>query len=230
MRIIPISQQECSEFLQRVSIGRLACSLNDQPYVVPVAFSYEPDCIYIFSTFGKKIEWMRKNPKVCLQADEIGNRSNWTSVVVTGTYLELSVPQYHTSQREHARKQLAEQCSEWWRIPLSGARDRAAGFFDGDCVFSHRHQVDERTSCDPGSGGAGYSGNGSIRGFGLRLAVCQNLALFRLERHDWASLSSWPRHRLEAVPSSTRTACSSRVPLKQLPQRVVAVLKQNTGR
>ena len=98
MRIIPISQQECSELLQRVSIGRLACSSNDQPYVVPVAFSYEPDCIYIFSTFGKKIEWMRKNPKVCLQADEIGNRSNWTSVVVTGTYLELSEPQYHTAR------------------------------------------------------------------------------------------------------------------------------------
>ena len=124
MRIIPISQEECSEVLQRVSIGRLACSLNDQPYVVPVAFSYEPDCIYIFSTFGKKIEWMRKNPKVCLQADEIGNRSNWTSVIVTGTYLELNVPQYHTSLREHAREKLAAQSSEWWRIPLSGARDR----------------------------------------------------------------------------------------------------------
>ena len=55
MRITPISQPECSEILQRVSIGRLACSLNDQPYVVPVAFSYEPDCIYIFSTFGKKM-------------------------------------------------------------------------------------------------------------------------------------------------------------------------------
>ena len=124
MRIIPISQQECSELLQRVSIGRLACSLDDQPYVVPVAFSYEPDCIYIFSTFGKKIEWMRKNPKVCLQADEIGNRSNWTSVIVTGTYLELNVPQYHAYQREHARERLAAQSSEWWRIPLSGARDR----------------------------------------------------------------------------------------------------------
>ena len=124
MRIIAMSQQECSELLKRVSIGRLACSLDDQPYVVPVAFSYEPDCIYIFSTFGKKIEWMRKNPKVCLQADEIGDRSNWTSVVVTGTYLELNVPQYHTSQREHARERLVARSSEWWRIPLSGARDR----------------------------------------------------------------------------------------------------------
>ena len=94
MRIVAISQQECSELLQRVSIGRLACSLKDQPYVVPVAFSYEPDCIYMFSTVGKKIEWMRQNPKVCLQADEIGHGSNWTSVVVTGTYLELHEVHY----------------------------------------------------------------------------------------------------------------------------------------
>ena len=84
MRIIPISRQECSELLQRVSIGRLACSLNDQPYVVPVAFSYEPDCIYIFSTFGKKIEWMRKNPKVCVEVTTSGPNSEWTSVIVSG--------------------------------------------------------------------------------------------------------------------------------------------------
>lgn len=122
MRIIPISQQECSELLKRVSTGRLACSLNDQPYVVPVAFSYEPDYIYIFSTLGKKIGWMRQNPKVCLQADEIGSHSNWVSVVVTGTYLELNETQY-PAQREHAMEQL-ERCSEWWRNPLAQRREQ----------------------------------------------------------------------------------------------------------
>src|ERR1700693_867974 len=124
MRIIPISQQECSELLQRVSIGRLACSLRDQPYVVPVAFSYEPDCLYIFSTLGKKIEWMRQNPKVCLQADEIGHRSNWVSVIVTGTYLELHERQY-AAQREHAMEQLA-QYSEWWKTPLAERRKKTS--------------------------------------------------------------------------------------------------------
>jgi nitroimidazol reductase NimA-like FMN-containing flavoprotein (pyridoxamine 5'-phosphate oxidase superfamily) len=124
MRIIEISQEECMELLERVSIGRLACSLDDQPYLVPVAFSYEPDSIYIFSTVGKKIEWMRQNPKVCLQADEIGNRSNWTSVVVTGTYLELSEAQY-PAQREHAMEQLA-QYAEWWRNPLAQRREHTS--------------------------------------------------------------------------------------------------------
>ena len=126
MRIIAMSQQECRELLKRVSIGRLGCSLDDQPYVVPdvvpVGFSYEPDYIYMFSTLGKKIKWMRQNPKVCLQADEIGNRSNWLSVIVTGTYLELREPQY-TAQLEHALEQL-EQYSEWWRNPLAQRREQ----------------------------------------------------------------------------------------------------------
>jgi len=121
MRIIPISKQECSEWLKRVSIGRLGCSLDDQTYVVPIAFSYEPNCVYIFCT-GKKIEWMLRNPKVCLQVDEIGNRSNWISVVVTGTSVELGELE-HTAEREHALKQLA-QYSQYWRTPLAERREQ----------------------------------------------------------------------------------------------------------
>lgn len=122
MRIAPISQQECSELLERVLIGRLACSLDNQPYIVPVQFSYEPCCVYIFSTLGKKIKWMRQNPKVSLQADEIGSWSNWVSVVVTGTYLELNEPQY-TRQLERAQEKLS-QYSLWWRTPLAQRREK----------------------------------------------------------------------------------------------------------
>ena len=122
MRIIAMSQQECIELLKRAPIGRLACSLDDQPYIVPVAYSYEPDCLYIFATVGKKIEWMRQNPKVCLQTDEIGNRSNWLSVIVTGTYLELREPQY-TAQRQHALEKLT-QYSQYWQNPLAERREQ----------------------------------------------------------------------------------------------------------
>lgn len=124
MRIVSIPQHECSELLKRLYIGRLGCALDNQPHIVPVYFSYEPDSIYIFSTLGKKIEWMRQNPKVCLQADEIGNRSNWTSVVVTGSYLELREPQY-TYEREHAQKQLAQH-SRYWQNPLAERREQTS--------------------------------------------------------------------------------------------------------
>jgi len=117
LRITPISKQECRELLERVSVGRLACSLENRPYVVPVCFAYESDRIYVFSTFGKKIEWLRENPKVCFQADEIGSRSNWTSVIVDGNYLELRESQY-AAERQHAIEVLGKY-SEWWKIPLA---------------------------------------------------------------------------------------------------------------
>ena len=102
MRIVAISQPQCSELLKRLYIGRLGCTLDNQPYIVPVHFSYKPDSIYIFSTLGKKIEWMRQNPKVCLQADEIVDGREWLSVIVTGTYLELTGPQYEDERRAGA--------------------------------------------------------------------------------------------------------------------------------
>jgi nitroimidazol reductase NimA-like FMN-containing flavoprotein (pyridoxamine 5'-phosphate oxidase superfamily) len=132
MRVIALSDQECSELLKRVSIGRLGCSFEGQPYVVPVAFRYEPDSIYLFSTLGQKIEWMRQNPKVCLQIDEIGNHSNWLSAIITGTYSELLVPQ-QTAQRDHARELLAQN-TEWWLNPLAERR-RETGDLSIEPVF-----------------------------------------------------------------------------------------------
>lgn len=124
MRIVPISETECRELFKHVSLGRLGCSLDDQPYVVPIRFSYEQErnCFYVFSTLGKKIEWMRENPKVCLQTDEIGGGSNWTSVVVTGTYVELREPQY-TAERQHAIERLHEH-AQWWQNPIAERREQ----------------------------------------------------------------------------------------------------------
>jgi nitroimidazol reductase NimA-like FMN-containing flavoprotein (pyridoxamine 5'-phosphate oxidase superfamily) len=124
MRITEISSDECKLLLSRVFVGRLACALEDQPYVVPVCFSYEADHLYVFSTTGQKIKWMRKNPKVCLQADETRDRSDWTSVVVNGTYVELREPQY-TDEKQQARKRLAK-VSDWWQTPLVGRRERTS--------------------------------------------------------------------------------------------------------
>jgi uncharacterized protein len=124
MRILEISLDECKQLLSRLTVGRLACALENQPYVVPVCFSYEADSLYVFSTVGQKIKWMRKNPKVCLQADEIRDRSTWTSVVVNGTYLELCEPQY-TDERQRARQRLAK-ISDWWQTPLAERRERTS--------------------------------------------------------------------------------------------------------
>jgi len=118
MRIVEISHDECKDLLSSVSVGRLACSLENQPYVVPICFAYEPDHLYMFSTLGQKIKWMRQNPNVCLQTDQVEDRSNWTSVVLNGTFVELR----EGSQKKHARERLAK-FSDWWQIPLAERRE-----------------------------------------------------------------------------------------------------------
>ncbi|HVM94305.1 MAG TPA: pyridoxamine 5'-phosphate oxidase family protein [Terriglobales bacterium] len=120
MEIKEISERECRDILERASMARLGCSQNDQPYVVPIYITCDGDNIYIFSTVGKKIEWMRANPRVCLQVDEISAPSDWASVIVNGHYEELPEPQ-HSEERAHARK-LVEQHHGWWLNALGERR------------------------------------------------------------------------------------------------------------
>ena len=120
MRIDELNETECREFLSRTSMARLGCSLNDQPYIIPVGFAYEDDFIYVFATLGKKIEWMRTNPKVCVQVDESKGQSDWTSVIANGEYQELPEPKF-AKEREHARS-LLQKRHHWWLNALAERR------------------------------------------------------------------------------------------------------------
>ncbi len=123
MVIHEMSEKECREVLTRGSIGRIGCSLDNQPYVVPIHFAYEQDYVYVLSTLGQKIKWMRKNPKVCLQVDEITSPSQWASVVANGTYEELVEPQF-SDERAHARTLLQKQ-HQWWLNALGERQTRS---------------------------------------------------------------------------------------------------------
>jgi nitroimidazol reductase NimA-like FMN-containing flavoprotein (pyridoxamine 5'-phosphate oxidase superfamily) len=117
MIINTMNKKECQEFLAHGSIGRLGCALDNEPYVIPIYFACEDDYAYVLSTFGQKIEWMRINPKVCLQVDQVATQSQWVSVVVNGMYEELPEPQYAT-EREHART-LLQKRYRWWLNALA---------------------------------------------------------------------------------------------------------------
>ena len=41
MEINEMTGEECSAFLERASLGRLGCSYENQPYVVPIHFAYD---------------------------------------------------------------------------------------------------------------------------------------------------------------------------------------------
>jgi uncharacterized protein len=120
MLIHELNPNECAEFLSRSSVGRLGCALINQPYIVPIHFSFDAErsCLYAFSTVGQKIEWMRKNPKVCLEVEEIADKNLWTTVLVFGRYHEIERRPEDAEVRRRA-EQLFQLRQEWW-LPGAG--------------------------------------------------------------------------------------------------------------
>lgn len=113
MLIQKLTRRASTDFLARLRVGRLACAHGAQSYVVPFYFAYDNNCIYGFSSTGKKIDWMRSNPLVCVQADEVAGVGNWTSVVAYGRYEELP----DTDEMQSARAlafSLLQQRVQWW--------------------------------------------------------------------------------------------------------------------
>ena len=76
MLVHKLTAAECREVFARARLGRLACAKSNQPYVVPVSVYFDPDenVLYGFSTIGQKIRWMRENPLVCVEVEEIVSR------------------------------------------------------------------------------------------------------------------------------------------------------------
>jgi nitroimidazol reductase NimA-like FMN-containing flavoprotein (pyridoxamine 5'-phosphate oxidase superfamily) len=123
MLIHEMTETECHSTLAHSRLGRLACAHENQPYIVPIYFVYEGSYLYGFTTPGQKVEWMRSNPLVCVELDEVVNSTQWMSIVIFGSYEELpdaekELPdtqedEDRISRRRHAYA-LMQQHAEWW--------------------------------------------------------------------------------------------------------------------
>jgi nitroimidazol reductase NimA-like FMN-containing flavoprotein (pyridoxamine 5'-phosphate oxidase superfamily) len=113
MLILELTREECIEMLTRLSFGRLGCSRDDQPYVVPIHFAYHDRHLYSVAALGQKIEWMRANPLVCFEADETIHHDRWMSVVVRGRYEELPDTPEWRAERQLAYS-LLQRRKVWW--------------------------------------------------------------------------------------------------------------------
>ena len=89
-----MSKDECLRMLAGTRFARLACARENQPYIVPVFLTYyEPfageGCFYGFTIPGQKLDWMRANPLVCVEVDEVEAYDRWVSVIAFGRFEEL---------------------------------------------------------------------------------------------------------------------------------------------
>ena len=86
-----LAQAELESLLQEQTFGRLGCCAEGELYVVPISYVYDPQRKRLLgqTTYGKKIEMMRKNPSVCVEVDDVRSLTHWRSAIVWGRYEEL---------------------------------------------------------------------------------------------------------------------------------------------
>ena len=113
MVIRELTRQASLDLLTRVHLGRLACASEGQPYVLPMTFAYHENSLYCASTIGQKIEWMRENPSVAVEFDEIHSAQQWESVIVYGRYEELA-DTAETRDRRQLAWSLLQERKLWW--------------------------------------------------------------------------------------------------------------------
>ncbi len=89
---VRLNEIESRSLLVGARVGRLGCIVNGAPYVVPINYYFEDNCVYSHSLPGLKITALRENPKACLQVDEVAGDFEWRSVLAFGTYEEIVSP------------------------------------------------------------------------------------------------------------------------------------------
>ena len=63
MNLSEMDAQECRALLAISRVGRLGCTRDGMPYVVPISFVYDDGHIYSFSLVGHKVLAMRGHPQ-----------------------------------------------------------------------------------------------------------------------------------------------------------------------
>ncbi len=87
-----LSPEGIEALLKQNYIGHLACCEDNKPYVVPITYYYdEPsNSLISYTAEGKKVEILRNNPQVCVEVSDVKHLSHWQSVILEGTFEELS--------------------------------------------------------------------------------------------------------------------------------------------
>jgi hypothetical protein len=98
LKVEDMPLEEMRALLSRIGYGHLGCAREGRPYVVPMHYSYDGECLYLFTTEGTKTSFIEANAEVCMQIEEVKSVSSWQSVMVTGR-AERIIKQ---EDREHA--------------------------------------------------------------------------------------------------------------------------------
>ena len=86
----PLTREQALELLDAVPVAHLGLISDGAPYVTPMSFVVDEERILFRTTGGKKLEGMRRDPRVCIEVSKFDPESGeWASVIVNGTAAEV---------------------------------------------------------------------------------------------------------------------------------------------
>jgi nitroimidazol reductase NimA-like FMN-containing flavoprotein (pyridoxamine 5'-phosphate oxidase superfamily) len=85
-----MDERQIDRLLRSQIVGRIGCHAGGRTYVVPVAYAYDGVSILGHTADGLKLRMMRQNRHVCFQLDRVASLSDWESVILWGTFEELT--------------------------------------------------------------------------------------------------------------------------------------------
>ena len=120
------NQAQIQEVIQKSQYCHLSCSLENTPYLIPIAYGYDGEHLFFHTgQEGKKIEIFQENPQVCLAFEYdvkvIPNPDsackwdfNYQSVIMDGSVEEVVEP----DQKVYGLNQIMDHySSKDWNFP-----------------------------------------------------------------------------------------------------------------
>ena len=78
--------------IRKSTVCRLAMSDDNQPYVIPMSFGYQDGAVYFHcAPEGRKIDILRKNPRVCIEFDVDCRLKTGDSACKWGFYFQSAI-------------------------------------------------------------------------------------------------------------------------------------------
>jgi nitroimidazol reductase NimA-like FMN-containing flavoprotein (pyridoxamine 5'-phosphate oxidase superfamily) len=105
LEIKEMAKGEMLALLMRAPYGHLGCSRDGHPYVVPMHYAFDSECLYFFTTEGTKTEFIGANHEICFQVEEVTDERHWRSVMASGHAERLT----KAKEVEHAMRLIAER-------------------------------------------------------------------------------------------------------------------------
>jgi uncharacterized protein len=129
-----LTAHEIDQILRRERLGRIGSTSVGHVEITPIIYGYDGDSIFGHSRFGRKIQYMRGNPEVCFEVEEVINPTSWHVVVLRGTYVEISDPQ----ERDVAMRRILAQAG-------GGPESSAVQLERGDDLVIYRIAITDRS-------------------------------------------------------------------------------------